>query len=187
MTLPRSWYSSLVLALCACATSTTWVSTAEPSAPRELEQLARARAAKDALAKALMSELTTELSERGPVAAIDVCSQRAPILAREVGQQHGVKIGRTSAKLRNERNRAPQWAEQLVADNQAQTRYFASSDGAFGVALPITMQSACTACHGADQDLDPAVKAAISARYPEDRATNFAVGDLRGWFWVEVP
>ena len=41
--------------------------------------------------------------------------------------------------------------------------------------------------HGADQDLDPAVKAAISARYPEDRATNFAAGDLRGWFWVEVP
>jgi hypothetical protein len=28
---------------------------------------------------------------------------------------------------------------------------------------------------------------ALAARYPDDRATGFAPGDLRGWFWVEVP
>jgi hypothetical protein len=31
------------------------------------------------------------------------------------------------------------------------------------------------------------VRQALLQRYPEDRAIGYAEGDLRGWFWVEVP
>jgi hypothetical protein len=31
------------------------------------------------------------------------------------------------------------------------------------------------------------VTAAHAAKYPKDQATGFKEGDLRGWFWVEVP
>ena len=31
------------------------------------------------------------------------------------------------------------------------------------------------------------VKEALAASYPADRATGFREGDLRGWFWIEVP
>jgi hypothetical protein len=29
--------------------------------------------------------------------------------------------------------------------------------------------------------------AALAGAYPQDRATGFAPGDLRGWMWAEVP
>jgi len=27
----------------------------------------------------------------------------------------------------------------------------------------------------------------LAAKYPMDQATGFKEGDLRGWFWIEVP
>ena len=41
----------------------------------------------------------------------------------------------------------------------------------------------CLNCHG--KDIDREVVARIDALYPEDRARGYAVGDLRGVFWVE--
>ena len=49
----------------------------------------------------------------------------------------------------------------------------------------IATEPGCLACHGAQ--VAPAVRAAIAADYPDDAATGFAVGDLRGGLWVEVP
>ena len=49
----------------------------------------------------------------------------------------------------------------------------------------IATEPGCLACHGAQ--VAPAVRAAIAAHYPDDAATGFAVGDLRGGLWVEVP
>jgi hypothetical protein len=31
------------------------------------------------------------------------------------------------------------------------------------------------------------VKEALAEHYPEDQATGFQEGDLRGWFCIEVP
>jgi hypothetical protein len=41
----------------------------------------------------------------------------------------------------------------------------------------------CLTCHGSNLDAD--IAASIAERYPEDRATGFEAGDLRGVFWVE--
>jgi hypothetical protein len=27
----------------------------------------------------------------------------------------------------------------------------------------------------------------LAKTYPGDRATGFAAGELRGWFWLEIP
>jgi hypothetical protein len=43
------------------------------------------------------------------------------------------------------------------------------------------------ACHGPSDSLAPDVADALALHYPDDRATGFTEGDLRGWFWVEVP
>jgi hypothetical protein len=47
------------------------------------------------------------------------------------------------------------------------------------------LQPLCVACHG--KFLAPDVAAIIEEAYPEDQATGFEVGDLRGVFWVEYP
>ena len=42
----------------------------------------------------------------------------------------------------------------------------------------------CLTCHGAPE---PALNAEILRLYPQDRATGFAPGDLRGAFTVSMP
>jgi mono/diheme cytochrome c family protein len=53
--------------------------------------------------------------------------------------------------------------------------------------MPITISAQCLACHGARDRLAPGVADALAKLYPKDNATGYDDGDLRGWFWVEVP
>ena len=54
-----------------------------------------------------------------------------------------------------------------------------------GYVEPIVTQPLCLTCHGDVQD--PALAARIKDEYPEDEATGFQPGDLRGVFWVTYP
>ena len=150
-------------------------------------QYASAEAARDALAGELMATLADELAERGAAGAIAVCKEEAPRIAAATGERLGLRIGRTSWKLRNPRNAAPAWAEPLLAGQPAEPRAAAAPDGRLGVTLPIRIAAPCLACHGPTDELEDDVRAALAAQYPGDRATGFQSGDLRGWFWVEVP
>ena len=51
---------------------------------------------------------------------------------------------------------------------------------------PIVVGSTCLRCHGPAEEIDPDVRAILAERYPEDRATGYAIGDLRGAFSVTV-
>ena len=43
----------------------------------------------------------------------------------------------------------------------------------------------CLKCHGDAESLAPEVSDRLAELYPDDRATGFAMGDLRGAFVVE--
>jgi hypothetical protein len=98
-----------------------------------------------------------------------------------------VMIGRTSDRLRNPGNVAPSWAKSVLAERPEQERVLVHPDGSLGVVLPIRIAPTCLACHGPSDSIEPAVREALAAMYPQDQATGYAAGDLRGWFWVEVP
>lgn len=157
---------------------------AESAAALSPEQIAQ-QAAK-ALASQLTERLMTAMADGGPAGAIAVCSQEAPRIARQVGVQHGVTIGRTSFKLRNPKNKPPQWAVPLVEKRVAEVSMVDLPDGGHGVLLPIRLKSICTNCHGSVDQIAEGVRDALKATYPEDRAIGFQKDDLRGWFWVEV-
>ena len=98
----------------------------------------------------------------------------------------------TSAHLRNPANAPPAWAAAIVqryADHRKATvDGFAIDLGdRVGVMRPVREAPICASCHGPEQDLGPGVRERIAARYPADRATGFREGEIRGWFWVEVP
>jgi hypothetical protein len=135
----------------------------------------------------LLRRLTDALSRGGPAAAISICQQEAPQIAESVGRKHGVAIGRTSFRLRNPRNDPPEWARPLVEQRLAEPQFVDLPDGRLGALLPIRLKPQCTLCHGPEAELAEEVKAALDEQYPEDQATGFQEGDLRGWFWVEVP
>lgn len=143
--------------------------------------------ARDELFQRLSARLTEVLTESGPTSAIQVCKSDAPQLASEVSEQFGVRIGRTAHRLRNPDNTAPAWAQQPVQQQVAEPQIVALEDRQLGVLLPIHLKAACVLCHGPKEEINPDVRASLVTHYPQDQATGFREGDLRGWFWVEVP
>lgn len=142
--------------------------------------------AKDKLFGSLLGELTKSMGENGPVKSIYVCKQRAPEIAKAVSEETGVRIGRTSFQLRNDKNLAPAWASSFVSDKIEKSVEVELPNDGLGVLLPIRLKAACTVCHGNDKQINPDVKLAIASNYPNDAATGFAEGDIRGYFWIEV-
>ena len=162
--------------------------------PAQQTQQRLAVEARDAVFSRLLARLAEAMAApgadgrpNGAGGAIDVCRREAPAIAQAVGREKGVMIGRTSDRLRNPGNVAPSWARGLLADRPREEVISLNVDGSLGVLLPITIAPTCLACHGAPDRLDPAVREALATAYPDDAATGYAAGDLRGWFWIEVP
>ncbi len=103
----------------------------------------------------------------------------------------GVKVGRTSARLRNPHSAPPAWAAGYVAATDGREAA-AVGPVAFdlgdrvGVLRPIEIRRRCLACHAAPEALSPATLAWLRGAYPQDRALGYAFGDLRGFWWAEA-
>lgn len=147
----------------------------------------KAVAAKDALFTRLSGRLSEVIRQDGPAAAIEVCSREAADIATAVGQEHQVSIGRTSFQLRNSKNSPPEWARSLVEQRTVDPHFVSLPDGGAAALLPIRLKENCLTCHGPTDSIAKGVRSKLSELYPDDQATGFKEGDLRGWFWVEVP
>ena len=139
---------------------------------------------KQDLQKALKSGLA-----EGPAEAIRVCRVQAPGIADALSVD-GVRMGRSSHKLRNPDNTAPEWVGPIMQAYLDETsnrnpRAVSLPGNRWGYVEQIMVQPLCLTCHGSE--LSPDVASRISELYPDDHATGFAAGDLRGVFWVEFP
>ncbi len=166
---------------------------AAPVAPPAGEDLARGRGVVAELKQQLVGRLTAELASGIP-GAIAVCNTEAPAIAAGLSVD-GVEVGRATRKPRNPANRAAGWTaealtrfEKMVTDGRDLAGASFSRrlpDGRTAYAEPLVVQPMCLACHGAQ--LAPDVTAALAERYPQDEATGYQAGDLRGLVWVELP
>lgn len=158
-----------------------------------LDDGAAAEAAVMELGSRLKAQLQTAMEVEGPIGAARVCSEIAPVIAEQVSEETGFMVGRTSLKTRNPANSPDAWeAESMERFLTSSTNGFELSgidrfqaveeDGVtwFRYAKPIVMQDMCTVCHGTEISSD--VQAAIHEIYPEDQATGFAPGEMRGAF-----
>ncbi|PAY17372.1 cytochrome c family protein [Rhodopirellula sp. SM50] len=165
-------------------TSEPSLAIVEGAVPSE-ESKAAMLAAKDDLFTRLSGRLMEAMADAGPAEAIGVCSQEAVKIADEVGAEHAVQIGRTGVRLRNPDNQPPEWAAALV-ERKVDTPVFAVlSDDSAAALLPIKLQSQCLLCHGPEEQILPEIKQKLAQLYPDDRATGFNEGELRGWFWIK--
>lgn len=145
----------------------------------------RLLAAKEDLFKKLSGRLTAAMNEGGPSEAVEVCYRLAPDIANEVGEKHNVRIGRSGVRLRNSRNTPPVWAKSFVESKTETPTFVTLSNEKAAALLPIKLQSQCLMCHGPVEQITDDVQRVLSKRYPNDQATGFRDGELRGWFWVE--
>ncbi|WP_018868202.1 MULTISPECIES: DUF3365 domain-containing protein [unclassified Thioalkalivibrio] len=160
------------------------------------DQIAQSRAAIEQFASTLQSELMAAMEEGGPIQAIEVCNERAPEIEQRISAEFGRDIGRTSLKIRNPENSPDEWEriqlehfESQRADgtpaDQLDPRHevVEDEDGArFRFMAAIPTGGACLACHGTDISSD--VKHALERLYPDDEATGFSEGDVRGAFTI---
>lgn len=135
--------------------------------------------------QALKQTLVTALAD-GPASAIDACRLQAPALAA-AHSADGLTMGRASHRLRNPDNAAAPWVADIIADYLADPAQMAAvtrplADGRMGYVEPIITQGMCLACHGSNLSDD--VREQLAQLYPDDQATGFESGELRGVFWL---
>lgn len=172
--------------------------TAGESVP---EWLTRSRAMSAELGTALKSELTAALAQSGPSGAIEVCRVRAPEIAARLSRESGAKVSRTALRVRNPAN-APDDLQRAVLEQFAADLASGQIEPPLEAAVEINRggrierrymraiptDALCLTCHGTE--LAPEVRAAIARAYPDDQATGFSAGQLRGAFsviWPAVP
>jgi hypothetical protein len=160
------------------------------------DRAAEGRAIAAAFGAELRGALQAAMAEGGPLAAIQVCSEQAPRMAADAAEASGATVGRTAMRLRNPDNRPDAHESAVLAEFAAALpganpespppeRLDTLEDGRVRYMSAIVMQPPCLACHG--ETLAEPVAAAIDARYPEDEARGFRLGELRGAFTITWP
>lgn len=143
----------------------------------------------------LKGELMAGMKKGGPVGAIKVCNRVAEEIARNSSEKQGWKISRTALKYRNSKNAPDSWeatilntfekrkqageavskidhAEVITSDDQSFFRYMKA----------IPTKALCLSCHG--ENIAPDISKKLNKLYPDDKARNFKVGDIRGAFSI---
>lgn len=140
----------------------------------------------------LKAQLSTALNEVGPVGAIGVCQSVAPAIAQSLSKESGLTVSRISRKTRNPENAfgselASLYEElervPLVDGKPAALHRQVGDRSIYMRAIPMQEQP-CAVCHATQIALE--VQEAIALSYPNDRATSFEPGELRGAFLVQT-
>lgn len=165
------------------------------------ERLAESRQAAATLGSELKQALQRHLGAGDPVAAITACSELAPRIAGRISRERGWRMTRVSLKPRNPLLGAPDaWEQQVLRrfDRQAAAGTDPSTlehveiveepaGRAYRYIKAMPVGGLCLTCHGGEAQIPEAVDAALRERYPHDRATGYAVGEIRGAISVKQP
>lgn len=146
--------------------------------------------------KRLKLQLQQAMKTGGPVKAINVCNEQAPKIAKELSAKTGWEIYRTSLKPRARKPDA--WEKRMLKSFEKQHddgddfKYLFVQDvvevenkPTFRYMQAIETKPICLTCHG--ENIAPEISQAIKKLYPQDTATGFKVGDIRGAFSIIQP
>ena len=147
------------------------------------------------LLKQLGTKLKHEIKTNGLVAAANFCNTNAITLTEEVNlhQLAGISVKRTSLKERNPEN-LPQDDERKVLEQMQNMlkgkklpAYILKKENkTYKYYKPLVIKNqTCLACHG-DISTNPELSAFMKEHYPEDKATGYKMGELRGAIVVEI-
>ena len=138
----------------------------------------------------LKPQLKKALNEGGVSQAMKVCSIKAPQIAKELSQKTQWQVKRVSLKTRNNKTAKADLWETSVLDqfNQRQRQgekaktiakaEIVNSEFRFMKAQGVA--PLCLTCHGTK--LSDKTKSALKHYYPDDQATGYTLGQIRGAF-----
>ena len=149
----------------------------------------------------VVAAMQDAIASKGVAGAIPVCKEQAPALIKEVRDSTGWSIRRVSLKTRNaERGTPDLWEVRQLADfniraangekpETIEKSEIVSVDGkpVFRYMKALPVGDACLKCHGPAETLDAGLKAKLAETYPQDRATGYSKGEIRGALTVKRP
>ncbi len=132
--------------------------------------------------------------DKSGLKAVNFCATRAVEITAEVQKKlpRGVIVRRVASKYRNEANKPDSIDTKVLEQFQKEidNKTFVKKptvvdvNGTKRVYVPILVSKACIKCHG--KNIDPKIATVIKKYYPNDKATGFKVGDLRGAMVAEI-
>ncbi|MGD9802221.1 MAG: DUF3365 domain-containing protein [Hyphomicrobiaceae bacterium] len=142
----------------------------------------------------MKGELAAAIKSDGAANAVSLCQTIAPDISTEFTDSSGFEVMRTSFKLRNPENAPGTWERDVLADFQEKAAAGADpntlerfdeietpeGDKLFRYMSGISTGEICLNCHGSE--IKPDVKAELVRYYPDDKATGYRLGELRGAF-----
>ena len=145
----------------------------------------------------LLKNLTHAIEENGTIGALEFCNENAIPLTEEGSKTHGVEIHRLTDKNRNPNNVLSTesdknaWSEisRLMGDKDTSPKHWVGKEGDavyYYKAIPLGMPT-CLSCHGnKNSDIEVETLREIAMRYPDDKATGYEMGQLRGVWKVQL-
>lgn len=145
----------------------------------------------------MMAELDL-LLQMPPAEAVALCRHLAPEVKAQIEDETGWRVRRPALRVRDPENRATAEERGILlgfetraaagqSERLLRTLRIVEREGRrqvlFMQAIPIF--ESCLVCHGAD--LDPAVARAVRTLFPEDEATGYSLGEIRGAFALYKP
>ena len=162
------------------------------------ERVAASRAVAMEFMAALKAELMKAMRDGGATDAIAVCKNKAPEIAAQKSKVTGWRVARTSLKVRNPANAPDAWERRVLESFEARRAKgenvkelehgeIVTENGKryFRYMKAIQTSGICLRCHGTN--IAPAVSSALRKFYPQDQATGFTLGDIRGAFTITQP
>ena len=150
----------------------------------------------------LGQKLKAAMSTDGPVAAVSVCKESAPAIARQLSIANDAKVTRVGTRVRNQNMGVPNaWQKEALTqfearlsqgEKAADIEFWQVADNGHGkselrYAKAIAIQPQCLSCHGSAQDIAAPLTEKLRIEYPNDQATGYSVGQLRGAVVVTRP
>jgi hypothetical protein len=152
--------------------------------------------AKEAFSE-LSSNLLAAITRSGLNEALPYCSDKAIPITKAVATRNGVRLNRVTHEARNPANKATdtelavirQFQAEFVAKQLPAATVLTNANQAAAVYVPIVISNPlCLMCHGKPgTEVSAELQSTIHRLYPDDQATGFALGDLRGEWRVDFP
>lgn len=190
--------SLMILAIVIGLTGQTSVTAPQNRPQSDQDAVAQARASADELSTTLRNLLAAEVAAGGPGAAVAACASQAQATTQALSEAKGFKVRRVSLRWRNPADEPDPYEKKVLQDferSHAQKELPAESVEFVGQGplrelrfmKPIVLGAMCTSCHGQPGEVPPEVQAALQEKYPNDTATGYRAGDLRGAISVTIP
>jgi hypothetical protein len=149
----------------------------------------------------LGAKLQSAVAAGGPVAAVEVCHSAAPEIAARISRESGWDVRRVGTRARNpatgrpdawEQEQLSAFARRMAAGERPETLEARAIVDVGGVPTERYMKAivtapVCLACHGDVAVQSAELRAKLRERYPDDAATGYRAGELRGAFTLRRP